>query len=119
MLESDWKTISEMMPTLRERYLAEQNARLARMLTETGRSETERFWDTLAEMKRQSKNLRDCLNDYSRSNMWLHMRAMVNVGMLRKADLVVFSGELQKELADSLPPCVRVEKTGYVRDDVC
>lgn len=103
MLESDWKTICKMMPTLRERYLAEQNARLVRMLTASGKSETERFWDTLAEMKRQSKNLRDCLDDYSRSSIWLHMRAMVHVGMLRKTDLAAFSEEQQKMLADALP----------------
>lgn len=61
MLESDWKKISKLLPFLCERYLTEQNARLVRMLTEQGKGDTDRFWDTLKEMKQQSKILVKCL----------------------------------------------------------
>ena len=62
MLESDWKKISKMLPFLRERYLVDQNARFVRMLTEPGKEDTDRFWDTLKEMKQQSKILVQCLD---------------------------------------------------------
>jgi hypothetical protein len=103
MLESDWKKISRQLPELRERYLTEQNARLARMLTEPGKTETERFWDTLKEMTQQSKILVRCLSSYSRSNMEAHMVQMLHVGMLKQEDLTAFSEELQKSLARWLP----------------
>ena len=98
MLESDWKKISKMLPFLRERYLVDQNARLVRMLTEHGKDDTDRFWDTLKEMKRQSKILVQCLDDYSRSNMEEHMMQMIHVGLLKQEDLAAFSEELQKNL---------------------
>lgn len=98
MQKSDWKLICDMLPKLRERYLAEQNARLARLLAETGKTETERFWDTFQEMKRQSKVLRDCLDGYSRSSMWMNMRLMMTVGMLKQEDLAAFSEEVQAEM---------------------
>jgi hypothetical protein len=99
MLESDWKRISKMLPFLRERYLVDQNARLVRMLTEQGKTDTDRFWDTFKEMKQQSKILVQCLSDYSRSNMEEHMIQMLHVGMLKQEDLPAFSEELQKSLA--------------------
>lgn len=99
MLESDWKKISRLLPELRERYLAEQNARLVRMLTEPGKNDTDRFWDTYKEMRQQSKILVQCLDDYSRSNMERHMVQMLHAGLLKQEDLAVFSEELQKDLA--------------------
>lgn len=101
MEKADWKKICEMLPMLRERYLAEQNARLARLLAEPGKNETERFWGAFEEMKRQSKVLRDCLDGYSRSSMWLNMKTMLCVGMLKQEDLAVFSEELRTGLTEA------------------
>ena len=98
MLESDWKKIGKMLPFLRERYLVNQNARLVRMLTEQGKTDADRFWDTLKEMKQQSKILVQCFDGYSRSNMEDHMRQMLHVGMLKQEDLAAFSEGLQKNL---------------------
>ena len=98
MEKSDWKLICEMLPMLRERYLAEQNVRLAGQLAQQGKTETDRFWDTFEEMKSQSKILRDCLSGYSRSSMWLNMRVMLRIGMLKPEDLTAFSEELREAL---------------------
>jgi len=98
MLESDWKKISKMLPFLRERYLAEQNTRLVRMLTEPGKEDADRFWDTLKEMRQQSKILVQCLDGYSRSNMEEHMVRMLRIGMLKQEDLAAFSDGFQKNL---------------------
>lgn len=100
MEKADWKLICEMLPALRERYLAEQNVRLASLLAEPGKTDTERFWDTFEEMRRQSKILRECLDGYSRSSMWMNMRLMLRVGMLKPEDLAAFSDGLRAELTE-------------------
>ena len=91
-----------MVPNLRERYLAEQNARISAILTDPGKTETDRFWTAMEEMQKQAKVLRQCLDGHSRSKMWLFVLSMVGVGMLRKKDLAEFSEEMQKSVKDSL-----------------
>jgi len=88
---------------LRERYLAEWNARIAGTLTNPNKNETERFWDSFEIMEKQAKVLRRCLDGHSRSKMWLFMISMVRVGMLKREDLSQFSEELQRELAPDMP----------------
>lgn len=99
-MESDWRKFRDMIPMLRERYLAEQNARIARLLTDPQKSETERFWDAIEEMESEAKTLRRCLDGHSRSKMWLFLISMIHDGMLKKDDLAQFSAELQSQLAD-------------------
>ncbi len=41
--ESDWKKSRAMVPVLREKYLAEKTARIAVLLTDPKKSETEQF----------------------------------------------------------------------------
>ena len=95
MIESDWKKFRAMTVTLRERYLAEQNARIARMLSDPKKNETERFWDAMDAMQKEAKTLRRCLDDLSRSQMPLRMLSMRSAGMLKKEDVADFSPELQ------------------------
>jgi hypothetical protein len=102
MLESDWKKFSAMVPMLRERYLAEQNARIASILSDPKKNETERFWDAMDAMQKEAKTLRRCLDGHSRSDAVLHMICMRSVGMLKKEDLTGFSEELRKLVFD--PP---------------
>jgi hypothetical protein len=98
-MESDWRKFRDMILMLRERYLAEQNARIARMLTDPKKNETERFWDAMETMEKEAKTLRRCLDGHSRSKMWLFMVSMIRVGMLKKEDLAPFSPELQEQLS--------------------
>jgi hypothetical protein len=99
MNEADWRKFREMVPKLRERYLADRNARLAAMLVDTTKNETQRFWDAMEVMEREAKVLRQCLDGHSRSSMWRYMLTMIGAGMLTGDDLAVFSEELQKEMA--------------------
>lgn len=99
MSESDWRKFRDMVPRLRERYLADRNARIAAMLTDAKKNETERFWDAMEQMEREAKVLQKCLDGHSRSKMWLYMLTMIRAGMLIKEDVGVFSAELQKEIA--------------------
>ena len=98
-MESDWRKFRDMVPHLRERYLAGCNTRVARIIADTKRNETERFWDALEEMEKEAKILRKCLDGHSRSSMFSYLCVMLSVGMLRKEDLLQFSDELQQQLS--------------------
>ena len=104
--ESDWKRFRTIVPLLRERYLAARNVRIAALLADPAKSETERFWAAMEEMENEAKILRHCLDGHSRSKMWLFILSMIRAGMLEKADLAGFTGELQEKVAhafDELP----------------
>jgi len=96
-MESDWRKLRDMVPMLRERYLAEHNARIASMLADPKKNETARFWEAMEEMEKQAKVLRECLDGHSRSKMWLYVMVMVRHGMMRKEDLDGFSEELKSK----------------------
>lgn len=96
--ESDWKQFRGMVEFLKERYLKETNQRLNEILTDVNRTPTNQFWDTFEEMKKVKTVLEDCLDGHSRSRMFLSMTLMLRYGMLKKADLKVFSEELQESL---------------------
>jgi hypothetical protein len=100
-MESDWRKFRELVPTLRERYIAERNAKIRRLLDAPDKTETERFWDAFEEMEREAKILHWCLDDHSRSKMWLFMLSMRKVGMLKKEDLAGFSAEIQRQIFGS------------------
>ena len=88
---------------LRERYLAEQNARMVHLLTDPTKDETKRFWEAMEQMEKEAKTLRRCLDGHSRSKMWLFVISMIRSGMLKKTDLARFSAELQSQLAQEFP----------------
>lgn len=87
-----------MIPMLRERYLAEQNARIALMLADPNKNETERFWAAMEAMHKESKTLHMCLDGLSRSQMPFKLILMRGAEMLRKEDLAGFSEELQRQV---------------------
>ena len=99
-MESDWKKFSAKLEWWRDRYLAEQNARIARALTNPQKSETERFWDAEALIQKEARTLRRCLDDLSRSKMWNRLMEMRAAGMITREDLSDFSPELQSQVFD-------------------
>jgi hypothetical protein len=98
-MESDWRTFRDMVPKLRERYLADCNAWLADLLNDSKQNETERFWGALRKMEHEAKVLRRCLDGHSPSTMQQYMEMMIYSGMLKKEDMAVFSEELQKQVS--------------------
>ena len=100
--ESDWKQFRDMVEFLRERYLKETNQRLNEFLTDGDRTATDQFWDTFEEMKKEKKILQNCLDQHSRSQMYLSMLLMLRYGMLKEADLKGFSEKLQEQLTTNL-----------------
>ena len=98
-MESDWRHFRDIVPKLRDRYLAERNAQIVALLTDPKKNETERFWEALEVAEKQAKILQQCLDGHSRSTMSMYILRMIGVGMLTKADTEVFSEELQKQIS--------------------
>ena len=92
----DWKIFQEMLPDLRDRYLAEQNQTFMTILNSKERTPTEQFWDTYNAMKEQGKILRDCLDGFSKSKMDMHILLMLRYGIIKEEDLEVFGKELRE-----------------------
>lgn len=92
----DWKTFRDMLPELREHYLAERNKTFISMLNDEDRTPTEQFWDTLDAMKKEAKILQDCLDGYSKSDMDMHILLMLRHGLMNEEDLDGFSEELRE-----------------------
>jgi hypothetical protein len=99
MMESDWRKFRDMVPLLRERYLAARNRRLSALLTDPTKTETERFWDAVEVMEREARVLRQCLDGHSRSKMGLYILTMIRAGMLTREDMPGFSEDLQKKVS--------------------
>ena len=93
--KQDWKTFREMLPDLRERYLAERNKALISILSDEERTPTEQFWDTFEAMEKEGKILRDCLDGFSKSDMDMHILLMLRHGIMKDEDLEPFSDELR------------------------
>ena len=97
---SDWKKFRALVPTLRERYIADRNAEVARILGDSKKTETERFWDAFEITKKAAKVVHNCLDGHSRSKMWFYMITMRGEGMLKPEDLAGFSDDIQKRVFD-------------------
>jgi hypothetical protein len=98
LLESDWKIFQKHVPEWRERYLMQKNEEIIGILTDEGKTPTERFWDAKKRMKEDSKILIDCLDGHSRSKMDWYLFLMHRHGLIQDADLIEFSETLREEL---------------------
>ncbi|MEO6568923.1 MAG: hypothetical protein ABIO94_09190 [Opitutaceae bacterium] len=99
-LKADRNKFSALVPKLRDRYLAKHNVRIAGVLADPKKTESERFWDALQEMEKQAKVLQLCLDGHSRSKLWLFMISMLRYDMRSRDAFALFSDELRSELAD-------------------
>ena len=101
--ESDWKKFRAMLPVWRERYVAETNSRIAAVLADAKKTETERFWDAEKLIGKEARILQRCLDDIRRSRMWERLAEMRTAGMIRRNDLAEFGQELQDQVFYEFP----------------
>ncbi len=94
-MEADWKKFRASTEKWRERYIAECNARIARILANPKKTETVRFWEAEELILQEAKTLRRCLDDLRRSTMSIRLMEMRAAGMIRREDLADFSEETQ------------------------
>ncbi len=97
-MKSDWKKFREMAPILRERYLAEENVNIIRLLCEADKSDTERFWNAEKKAREVARTLRRCLDGHTRSSMTDFILLMLSAGMMKMEDLNGFSEDLRRQI---------------------
>jgi hypothetical protein len=98
LLKSDWKIFQKRVLEWRERYLLKKNCEIVGILTDEGKTPTERFWEAKKRMKEEAKVLRDCLDGHSRSKMEGYLLLMHRHGLIQNADLIEFSEALREQV---------------------
>lgn len=96
-LEPYWKTFRKRVPEWRERYLEEQNRRIAALFATMGKT-TEQFWEAEKTINAVARILVDCLDGHSRSNMEMYLCQMCRHKMIGTDDLKEFSGEMRERI---------------------
>lgn len=96
--KSDWVRFTEMLPAIRERYLAGKNDELAAMLLSEGPSPSEKFRKAEEFIQREGKILKLCLGGQSRARQTMFMALMYRYHMLSDHDLDLFSETLAKQV---------------------
>jgi len=99
--ESDWKTFRKMVPDLRERSLRQKNQEIIHLLSEKGRTPTERFWAADERLEKEARIRIDGLDGHSRSKMTGSMFLMVRHGLLNDSDPENFSEDLREDIKRS------------------
>lgn len=97
-MESDWRYFRDLVPRVRERYIAERLEQVRAVMTRPNKTPTACFWEVLEAMEHHATVLRRCLDGHSRSKMRAFLGEMMRSGMLQRDDLHGFSPELQKSL---------------------
>ncbi|RPI76528.1 MAG: hypothetical protein EHM45_12685 [Desulfobacteraceae bacterium] len=96
--KADWKKFRNSLEMWRERYLKRKNNEIRAILGSKDLDETGKFWNIAEFQKTEIKKLRNCLDNYTRSNMTLHMALMKEYGMIDPEDIREFSVEMQKHI---------------------
>jgi len=123
-MESDWRKFRDLVPKLRERYLAERNARIVAVLTDLKKNETERFWDAMEQMEKEARVLQGCLDGHSRSSMQMYILRMIGAGMQRKGtwkfSVRNFASKflllLRETEVETIPPIYSLHSPRYARN---
>jgi len=97
-LKSDWNLFNKYLPTWREKYLEQVNQHIIEIFTNDTLSNTEKFWKVKKIMDDKEKILTDCFDNYSRSNMFIHIMMMCNDKVITKEDLSEFSSNITDQI---------------------
>ena len=100
--KSDWKTFQAILPELRERYLEKKNREIASLLSEPGKTSTERFWASEEKIRKEAKILKGCLDGYTKGSMKERVLIMHRHGMFLEEDIFRFSETFQAEFRSFL-----------------
>ena len=95
---SDWDRFTEMVPGIRERYLAGRNDELAALLLSEDLGPSEKFQKAEEFILKESKVLKLCLGGQSRPRLTMFMALMYRYKMLSDHDLTFFSKSLAEQV---------------------
>ncbi len=93
--QSDWSIFKELFPKWQERYLAKKNQEALELLTEAGKTHTEKFRNAKAKLNSEAKILDKCFQHHTRSNLHYSLSEMYCHNFIGEEDLVRFSDRIR------------------------
>jgi hypothetical protein len=98
MPKSDWRYLHGLIDALIERASWRMNQAVAEVLARTDLTERAKRVRVETLAKEHHRIIRDCFNDWSRSQVWFKCRLLVGHGMIEEDDL----GPLTLETAEHI-----------------
>jgi hypothetical protein len=95
--ESDWRVFRELRPVWLQRYCARVNQQVIKKLSDSRRSEHERYIDVYRFIEKKDRELGDAFNDFRRSTATHQISIIRSLGVVTEQEVARFS-EVAQEL---------------------
>jgi hypothetical protein len=99
--EKDWRVFRELRPIWLQRYCARVNKEVIKKLSDTGRSEHERYIDVYRFLQKKDRELGGAFNDFRRSTATSQISIIRSLGVVTEAEVARFSEEIQNFTSES------------------
>ena len=100
--EKDWKVFRELRPVWLQRYCAEVNCQVIRKLSDTKRTEHERYIDVYRFIQKKDRELRDAFNVFRRSSATRQISIIRSLGVVSENEVARFSEQTQNFTSEPL-----------------
>jgi hypothetical protein len=94
--ESDWRVFRELRPVWLERYCAKLNQQVIKKLSDSRRSEHERYIDVYRFIQKKDRDLGDAFNDFRRSTATRQISIIRTLGVVTEQEVARFSEQTQR-----------------------
>ena len=94
--EKDWRVFRELHPVWVERYCAGVNREVINKLSDTKRTEHERYIEVYRFIQSKDAELGAAFNDFRRSTAIRQISAIRNLGVVTEQELARFSEQTQR-----------------------
>jgi hypothetical protein len=94
--ESDWRVFRELRPVWLERYCAKLNQQVIKKLSDSRRSEHERYIDAYRFIQKKDRDLGDAFNDFRRSTATRQISIIRTLGVVTEQEVARFSEQTQR-----------------------
>jgi hypothetical protein len=94
--ESDWRVFRELRPVWLERYCAKLNQQVIKKLSDSRRSEHERYIDVYRFIQKKDRDLGDAFNDFRRPTATRQISIIRTLGVVTEQEVARFSEQTQR-----------------------
>jgi hypothetical protein len=94
--ESDWRVFRELHPVWLERCCARVNQQVAKRLSDSRRSEHERYIDVYKFIQKKESELGHAFNDFRRSTATRQISIIRGLGVVTEQEVARFSDQTQR-----------------------
>jgi hypothetical protein len=94
--ERDWRVFRELRPVWLQRYCAKVNQQVLKKLSDSRRSEHERYIDVYRFIQKKDRELGDAFNDFRRSTATRQISVIRSLGVVSEQEVARFSDQTQR-----------------------